>query len=249
MILLKHKSEINSVNLKNQVPFIEIIKNHKNYSIKEISSILRYIKPNFEDQLKRTALHHLVACSSNFDESPQVCKLLLSHGFKINALDQYNRSPIFYCFDPDDEGIDEPNDKVQLLHLMINLNEINLNLLDLYKRSLVHYACRKNYFFSILYLVDHNINFQIKDHEDNTPLGVCLKHRNLDQAALIIKKGIRPGYVNDGNEKLSYFAYAVKNLSVGICFILLDHGYPIQKALQEVQNEAFKEILKKKYIR
>lgn len=33
MILLKHKSEINQVNSKNQVPFIEIIKNHSNYSL------------------------------------------------------------------------------------------------------------------------------------------------------------------------------------------------------------------------
>jgi hypothetical protein len=31
---------------------------------------------------------------------------------------------------------------------------------------------------------------------------------------------------------MSYFGYAIKNLSVGICFMLLDYGYPIQKALE-----------------
>lgn len=71
MILLKHKSEINQVNSKNQVPFIEIIKNHSNYSLDQIENILKKgAKPSLEDMDKRNALHHLVACSSNFDSSP-----------------------------------------------------------------------------------------------------------------------------------------------------------------------------------
>lgn len=36
IILLKHKSEINQVNSKNQVPFIEVIKNHSHFSFNEI---------------------------------------------------------------------------------------------------------------------------------------------------------------------------------------------------------------------
>jgi hypothetical protein len=71
-------------------------------------------------------------------------------------------------------------------------------------------------------------------------LAICLKHKNLDQAALIISHGVKYGFVHDNNEKLSYFGYAIKNLSVGICFMLLDHGYPIQKALEEVPNSSFK---------
>ncbi len=31
--------------------------------------------------------------------------------------------------------------------------------------------------------------------------------------------------------------------------MLLDYGYPIQKALEEVPNEKFKELLKNKYIK
>jgi ankyrin repeat protein len=135
-------------------------------------------------------------------------------------LDKYGRSPIFYCFDPDDLEQGEPNDKVELLQVMMNLADINLNLLDVYKRSVVHYACRKNYFYSILYLLDRNINMEIADHEENTPLAICLRHRNLDQAAFIIRKGVRYGFVNDPtaegpDKKMSYFAYAIKNLSVG----------------------------------
>lgn len=114
----------------------------------------------------------------------------------------------------------------------MNCKDINLNLLDVYHRSLFHYACEQDHFYSILYLLDKNINIEAKDYEDNTPLAVCLKHKNLDQAALIIKKGVKYGYINDNGTKLSYFAYAIQKLSVGICFMLLDYGYPIQKALE-----------------
>jgi hypothetical protein len=30
--------------------------------------------------------------------------------------------------------------------------------------------------------------------------------------------------------------------------MLLDHGYPLQKALEEANNEAFKRVLRKKYV-
>ena len=42
--------------------------------------------------------------------------------------------------------------------------------------------------------------------------------------------------VVDGEATMSYFAYAVTKLSVGICYMLLDHGYPIEKALSEAPN-------------
>lgn len=95
--------------------------------------------------------------------------------------------------------------------------------------------------------MDKNINYDIEDTEGNTPLAICLIHRNLNQAALLIKKGVKYGFVKESGHKYSYFAYASTKLSVGICFMLIDHGYPLQKALEEVRNEAFKRVLTKKY--
>ena len=53
---------------------------------------------------------------------------------------------------------------------------------------------------------------------------------------MLIKKGVKHGYVNDQGHKYSYFAYASAKLSVGICFMLIDYGYPLQKALEEVKS-------------
>lgn len=113
----------------------------------------------------------------------------------------------------------------------MNHKEIDLNILDVYQRTPLHYACERNYFFSILYLLDKNINYDVPDAEGNTPLAVCLRYKNLNQAAMLIKKGVKYGHVFDNGNKFSYFSYAINKLSVGICFMLIDYGYPLQKAL------------------
>ena len=48
--------------------------------------------------------------------------------------------------------------------------------------------------------------------------------------------------------KYSYFAYAIKQALVGICFMLIDYGYPLQKALDEIENDAFKKVIMKRCI-
>lgn len=128
----------------------------------------------------------------------------------------------------------EANEKLEILQILIRSKDINLNLADVYHRTLLHYACEGDYFFSIMYLLDSNMNSmnsEAKDIDDNTPLAVCLKNNKIDQAMLLIKKGVLVGYVNDGKERQSYFTWALKQCSVGLCFLLLDNGYPLDKAL------------------
>ena len=72
-----------------------------------------------------------------------MCRLLIEAGVKINALDKYERSPIFYCF-CDMEGVQHPGqplEKVEMLQVLINHRDINLNLVDVFKRTLMHYTC------------------------------------------------------------------------------------------------------------
>lgn len=84
-----------------------------------------------------------------------------------------------------------------MLQVLMNHKDINLNLVDGYKRTLLHYACESNHFFSILYLLDQNINIEAKDYQENTPLAITLRTRNLDQAALLISKGVKYGFVKE----------------------------------------------------
>ena len=69
--------------------------------------------PNFQDMNKRTPLHHLVYNSTCGDSSLELHKLLLDYNCKINSLDKYDRSPVFYCFcDMEGQKKAEPLDKL-----------------------------------------------------------------------------------------------------------------------------------------
>lgn len=90
---------------------------------------------------------------------------------------------------------------------------IDLNHKDAYRKTALHYACEKNFFFSIIHLLDKKIEINVKDINGNTPLALCLLNRTLNQAALLIKKGVSDGYVTDSEQKKhSYFGYCMNKL-------------------------------------
>jgi hypothetical protein len=94
-------------------------------------------------------------------------------------------------------------------------------VVDNYLRTPLHYACEKGFFFSILYLLEKWPQVDAADSEGNTPLAICLKNRNLNQAAMLIKRGVQHGWVVEDGERYSYVQYALKKLTVGICFMLI----------------------------
>lgn len=56
-----------------------------------------------------------------------------------------------------------------------------------------------------MYLLDKGVDTQLEDKEGNTPLAICLLRRNLEQAALLLKKGAKEGSIKDGPLSQSYF--------------------------------------------
>lgn len=128
---------------------------------------------------------------------------------------------------------------------MLAQEDIDIKVVDVYQRTPLHYACEKKFFFSILYLLEKWEHYDVADAEGNTPLAICLKNRNLSQAAMLIKRGVRHGWVVEEGHTSSYVQYALKKLPVGVCFMMIDHGYPLEKALEEAHT--FRDILVKKY--
>lgn len=83
-----------------------------------------------------------------------------------------------------------------------------------------------------MYLLQKEVEYDLIDAEGNSPLAICLINGNLDQALMLIRRGVQYGYVVEGGQTFSYMGYALKKLPVAICFLLIDHGYPLQKALE-----------------
>lgn len=141
----------------------------------------------------------MVSSANNFDTSPEICKILFDHGVKVNSLDKYSRTPLFYCFTSinkkNTEVEDSPNDKVEILQVLLSHKDINLNHRDEEGRAAIHYACEKDFFFAILYLLDRKIDATIQDSQGNSPLALCFLYRNLNQAVLLMRLGVSEGYV------------------------------------------------------
>lgn len=51
----------------------------------------------------------------------------------------------------------------------------------------------------------------------------------------------------DSEKRYSYFAYAIHKMFAGICYMLLDNGYPVDKALRETSSESLRNQLVKRY--
>jgi ankyrin repeat protein len=71
IILRKYRSEVNICSIRNEIPFIEIIKRSRNFSIEQIQQLLSIgMDPNYLDMNRRNSLHHLVFNASNLDNNP-----------------------------------------------------------------------------------------------------------------------------------------------------------------------------------
>jgi hypothetical protein len=137
---------------------------------------------------------------------------------------------------------------VEILQALLSHKDIDLNHTDQDGRAAIHYASEKDFFFAILYLLDKKVDTAIQDSHGNTPLGLCFIHRNLNQAVLLMRLGVGEGFVYQNGERTSYFSYAFNRLSVAVCYMLLDNGYPLELALEEVaHHQAFRKVLIKKY--
>ena len=78
VLLRKYKSEVNFCTIKNESPFIEVIKRNRDYKIEEIKNLLLMgMDSNFQDMDKRNALHHLVFHLTSLDCTSELLNLLL----------------------------------------------------------------------------------------------------------------------------------------------------------------------------
>jgi hypothetical protein len=49
---------------------------------------------------------------------------------------------------------------------------------------------------------------------------------------MLIKKGVHHGWVFEEGHQYSYVQYSLNKLPIGICFMMIDHGYPLDKAME-----------------
>lgn len=71
---------------------------------------------------------------------------------------------------------------------MCAVKTINLNLVDKHQRTALHWAAKRGATICSLYLIERGVELDKEDYDNNTALGIGVKHGHFDYAIMLIQK-------------------------------------------------------------
>ncbi|XP_055954959.1 uncharacterized protein LOC126811610 isoform X1 [Patella vulgata] len=124
---------------------------------------------------------------------------LIHQNIDLNIpVDDYNRTPVFYCV----WSNKQPLDKIQLLFSAGAM----LHLKTRYGRSLLHWACQYGTIDCVRYLLEQGLHTNDRDDYNKTPVFDCLRSikQPLDKIQLLFSAGAMLDVKNDGGSLLDH---------------------------------------------
>ena len=106
----------------------------------------------------------------------KLCDYLLSKKINLNQPDILGRTPIHYLFVKINKEYDNSSiDPVNTLSKLLAYKEVDPIYKVIYGNTPLHYACQRGSIISIISLGGKkNIDYNVKNYENNTPLSYCL---------------------------------------------------------------------------
>ncbi len=71
---------------------------------------------------------------------------------------------------------------------MCAVKNINIGLVDKHQRTALHWAAKRGATICSLYLIERGAELDKEDYDNNTPLGIGVKHGHFDYAIMLIQK-------------------------------------------------------------
>ncbi|CAD8053289.1 unnamed protein product [Paramecium sonneborni] len=178
--LISLGGQINDCNNFNQVPLHQFVEKTDLQVVKIYLSEFK-VDPNYQDQKGRTSLHFAINFSNpNANASFQMEQQLIKFGAKCDIKDVYGRTPLFYSFtkfnDPRQTKEIDPFESVSSL---LAFKECDVNVLDRYQRSPLHYAALRGSAISGRYMIKMGAIVDSPDIYNNTPIAYSFfQHSN-----------------------------------------------------------------------
>ena len=107
------------------------------------------------DHKQRNLLHFAINNSSvNADATFEIEQLLIDLGVNINQRDYLNRVPLHYAFVKMKEWTDStPIDPIETVSSLCAQSTLEINVLDKWQKSPLHYAAQRSATISTLYIL------------------------------------------------------------------------------------------------
>ena len=181
-ILYKSGIDINKCNKLDENPLIYEVRK-KNLSKVKILIEEFKVDINYQNNLKRTCMHYLYNDEiENTDTDESLNDYLLSLKPKLDIKDILGRTPLFYLFVKINNEFNATIiDPISSLTKLLEYENVNPDICDIYGNSPLHYASQRGSIISILSLLTKNVQIDKKNNEKNTPLTYSLlfKHINI----------------------------------------------------------------------
>ncbi|KAK2709314.1 hypothetical protein QYM36_013100 [Artemia franciscana] len=167
---------------------------------------------------------HFAASKGKFD----MCRLLVSKGALIDALDVDGRTPLHLAVRENCKRI-KAGDKPQTVKLLISRGA-STDILDKHGRTPLHYAAIDNKLDCCHLLVSKGAKIDISDdYTRKTPLHLALEHGLISIASYLLEKGaninLKYGRIANRYEcKYTPLHFAVAKFNLDMCQFLLSKG-------------------------
>ena len=262
-ILKEKKCDINKFNNDNINGLFYHIR-QKNYE--NVKNLIEVINMDYHlcDNNKRNIMHYLCNDENiNIDFDELIFDYLLSKNINLNQEDIFWRIPLHYLFVKlNNEYNIDLIDPVSILNKFLNCEDIDFQKKDIYGNTILHYACQKGSLISIITLLNkyNNIDINIKNNENNTPLvySILFKHENIAAYLLEHNADINiyaynliernnnkiPGYIKDlfkNEKKIRLFRICIRYNFYSLLNYFLLKEYDITSAIED-------SILEQKFI-
>jgi len=204
----------------------------------------------------RTPLHFAVNSSTNStDSSFELEEYLLSQGANVNARDVRQRVPLHYSF-VKIGGVKYRNvdktDPIETVSSLCGVPGIELDVVDAFGSTPLHYAAQHGSTICSLYLLQRNAALERKDGFGNTALTIALASNHPDYAITLLQRGANvrvPVQIVTWTDKTDPVTHEVVSTSKtteqrtfyvaisrgwqGVAYMLLDNGYEYIDAMQD----------------
>lgn len=162
---------------------------------------------NFRYTNGETILHRAVANG----RSTTLIRDLISKGADTNLQDRYGNSPLYLSL---------INGNIDVAEVLIS--ESNVNLVDEFKKSLLHHAIALGRLRIVQSLINRRIDMNIQDHEGKSALHYAILFKHAETAKFLIDSGALPGPLDE--EGKSPLHYAITSGCMNISTHLIDKG-------------------------
>jgi uncharacterized protein len=172
--------------------------------------------PGLRDSIGNTLLHIVVELKRN---EVSIIELLLSHGWDINAQNNFGATPLHYVALRKDSG--------KNVALLLLKNSASLEITTNLGHTPLHIACERYKLDLVQVYLDHKARPECLDRNNNTPLHILLMSPGRDTIAkdildVFLKTGVRINSKNnEGNDPL---LLACAKGYTKVCQLLLQNG-------------------------